>query len=65
MLIAARQGLALRQRVQPDLTLSPALAAMQAELNDRIALVDEDRALDRDLQNLLTALRTRAWRLYD
>ena len=65
MLIAARQGLALRQRVQPDLTLSPALATMQADLNDRIALVDEDRALDRDLQNLLSALRTRAWRLYE
>jgi len=65
MLIAARQGLALRQRVQPDLVLSPALAAMQADLNDRIALVDEDRALDGDLQRLLTAIRSGAWILYD
>ena len=65
MLIAARQGLALRQRVQPDLVLSPALAAMQADLNDRMALVDEDRALDGDLQRLLTAIRSGAWSLYD
>ena len=66
MLIAARQGLALRQRVQPDLILSPALAAMQLELNERIALVDEDRALDGDLQRLLTAIRSGVWsKLYD
>jgi len=64
MLIAARQGLALRAR-QQDLALSPALAAMQADLAQRIALVEEDRALDGDLQALLVALRAQAWSLYE
>jgi len=64
MLIAARQGLALRAR-QHDLSLSPALAAMQADLTQRIALVEEDRALDADLQALLSALRAEAWSLYE
>ena len=65
MLIAARQGLALRERMQP-LALSPALAAWQADLSDRIALIEEDRALDVDLQSLLVAIRARAWsNLYD
>jgi histidine ammonia-lyase len=65
MLIAARQGLSLRLRQQQDLALSPALATMLADLEDRIALVVEDRALDRDLQNLLSALRSRTWSLYE
>ena len=65
MLIAARQGLALRRRLEPALPVSPALAAFQADLEARIALVVEDRALDRDLQSLLLALRQGAWTLYD
>jgi len=64
MLIAARQGLSLRQRDQA-LALSPALAAMQEDLEGRIALVEEDRALDADLQKLLVALRARSWSLYE
>jgi len=64
LLIAARQGIALRERIEP-LALSPALAAWQAELADRIALIEEDRALDAELQQLLAALRARAWRLYE
>jgi len=63
MLIAARQGLALRARAQ-DLQLSPALSAMQQDLETRIELVVEDRALDRDLQTLLVAIREGAWPLY-
>jgi len=63
MLIAARQGLALRAREQA-LQLSPALAAMQRELEQRVELIVEDRALDRDLQQLLIALREGAWKLY-
>jgi len=65
MLIAARQGLSLRLQQQQDLALSPALASMLADLEDRIALVVEDRALDRDLLNLLSALRSRTWSLYE
>ena len=56
MLIAGRQALALRQRLQP-LHLTPALAGLFNALCARIAFVDEDRALDSDLQRLLTALR--------
>jgi histidine ammonia-lyase len=56
MLIAGRQALALRQRLQP-LHLTPALAGLFDALCARIAFVDEDRALDADLQRLLTALR--------
>ena len=63
MLIAARQGLALRERLGA-LNLTPALASWQAELNERIALIDEDRALDRDLQALLADIRAPKWDLY-
>ncbi|MBK1711185.1 HAL/PAL/TAL family ammonia-lyase [Rubrivivax gelatinosus] len=63
MLIAARQGLLLRERLDPALPLAPELAAFRADLDDRIAPVVEDRALDADLQRLLAALRERAWRL--
>jgi histidine ammonia-lyase len=64
MLIAARQGLALRCRTNGESTLSHALAAMQSDLEDRIALLIEDRALDDDLQSLLAAIRSEAWSLY-
>ncbi|WP_141325826.1 histidine ammonia-lyase [Myxococcus sp. AB025B] len=65
MLIAARQGIALRQRVAQGLNLTASLASMQAELEQRIPLVVEDRALDRELQVLLGAIRAREWRLYE
>ncbi len=64
MLIAARQALALRRRADAQLTLGPALAAFHAELENRIALVVEDRALDAELQHLLAALREPAWSPY-
>jgi histidine ammonia-lyase len=63
MLIAARQGLALRQRIDQALVLGPELKAFQSDLEGRIALVEEDRALDGDLQRLLAAIRERAWSL--
>jgi histidine ammonia-lyase len=62
-LIASRQGLALRERQVP-LALTPALAAMQADLADRLALIVEDRALDRELHGLIDAIRAQAWSLY-
>lgn len=64
MLIAARQGLELRRRLQ-DVPLEPALAAFLADLERRIALVEEDRALDADLRRLCGAIRERAWTLYE
>jgi histidine ammonia-lyase len=62
-LIAARQGLALRERQAP-LALTPALAAMQDDLAARLPLIDEDRALDKELVALIDAIRTQAWSLY-
>ena len=64
MLIAARQGLALRQRIAPGLALPAPLAAMQGDLEARIPLIDEDRALDRELRALVEAIRSRSWGLY-
>ena len=64
MLIAARQAVVLRQRVQADV---PVGATMQAWIDDvaaRVPLVEEDRALDQDLQRLLTDIRDRVWSLY-
>jgi histidine ammonia-lyase len=62
MLITARQGLALRRRLEPTLVLSAPLAAFEAELTDLIAFVAEDRALDTDLQALLTRQRGGHWK---
>lgn len=64
MLIAARQGIALRRRLDPQLSLSPGLAAMQGELEDQIALIVEDRALDKELVALVAAIRAEHWALY-
>lgn len=65
MLIAARQGVALRRRLQDGLELGAALDAFLADLEVRIALVDEDRALDSDLRRLVQAIRARSWELYE
>lgn len=64
MLVAARQGLALRRRMG-NLPLQPELAAFLEDLSARIPLVEEDRALDRELLQLCAAIRERAWRLHE
>ena len=64
MLIAARQAVHLRQRVQPDVPVGATLQVWLDDLNERIALVEEDRALDQDLQRLLVDIRNQAWKLY-
>jgi histidine ammonia-lyase len=64
MLIAARQGLELRHRANAQLALSPALAQFFGELQARIPLVVEDRALDADLHRLLASMRADAWNVY-
>ena len=65
MLIAARQGVALRERVGMNATLHGDLAAMYQDLCGRIALVEEDRALDGELRSLLDDIRSQRWSLYD
>ncbi|MDV3470103.1 aromatic amino acid ammonia-lyase [Stenotrophomonas sp. C3(2023)] len=64
MLVAARQGLALRQRAGMNAQLGATLAAMYEDLGSRIALVEEDRALDRELRDLLVEIRRERWELY-
>ena len=63
MLIAARQALALRRRLQP-LDLTPPVASMFDALCAAIDCVDEDRALDGDLQRVLSGIRDGNWRPY-
>ncbi|WP_291591436.1 HAL/PAL/TAL family ammonia-lyase [Comamonas sp. UBA7528] len=64
MLIAARQAVTLRQRVQADVPVGAAVRSWIADLAARVPLVEEDRALDQDLQRLLVDIRDRAWSLY-
>ena len=64
MLVAARQGIALRC-AQDGVVPGAVLQRFQADLERRIPFVAEDRALDADLIALLVALRSRAWSLYD
>ena len=66
MLVAARQGLALRREATgDDAAFGPALAAFSSDLEARIAFVDEDRALDGELRALVAAIRARCWSLHD
>ncbi len=65
MLIAARQAIGLRQRIDSGLVLSPALAEIHADLSARVALIVEDRALDGELRNLVAQIRAEAWSLYE
>jgi histidine ammonia-lyase len=64
LLIAVRQGVWLRCRVNPEAGAPPALAAMMAALEADIAPVLEDRRLDPELRLLLGRIRDQAWRLY-
>ncbi|KRG71153.1 HAL/PAL/TAL family ammonia-lyase [Pseudoxanthomonas dokdonensis] len=65
MLIAARQGIELRQRQQHAALLGDTARQMFEDLRDRIALIEEDRALDGELHALVAALRRRDWSLYE
>lgn len=65
MLIAARQACVLRERIAPGKPLGSAPAGMLTDLCQRIALVEEDRALDGELRLLLNDVRERRWSLYD
>ena len=64
LLVTARQGIALRRRLQPDLTMTPVLDEMYADLEARVPLIVEDRALDGELRALLAGIRAEAWELY-
>lgn len=65
MLIAARQGIELRQRVAgPQSELRDEPASMYEDLRQRIPLIEEDRALDGELRALLDDIRGERWALY-
>jgi histidine ammonia-lyase len=64
LLVTARQGIALRRRVQTDLKMTPVLEQMFSDLEERIPLIVEDRALDHELRALLVAIRAESWELY-
>lgn len=63
MLIASRQAMELRHRLQP-VRLTPSLSAMFTALRAAIRFVEEDRALDVDLQRLLREMRDGDWQPY-
>lgn len=58
--LGCHQALALRQR--EDMALPPAVDAFARSLG--LEFVDEDRALDGELRDLLRDMRTRKWDLY-
>jgi histidine ammonia-lyase len=65
LLITVRQGVWLRQRLQPDHRLHAALTAMMTELAADVPEVREDRRLEPDLRLLIERIRAQAWKLYD
>ncbi len=65
LLISVRQALELRLRATPGSTLAPEFEAMYTDLCARVAFLDEDRALDGTLVELMSAIGDQAWSLYD
>ncbi|WP_028238180.1 HAL/PAL/TAL family ammonia-lyase [Stutzerimonas azotifigens] len=63
-LLAANQGVWLRQREAGARPLPEPLAAMRAQLAADFPPVVEDRALEGELRLCLARIRARAWRLY-
>jgi histidine ammonia-lyase len=63
LVIAVRQGVELRGRVQ-TLALSAPLAEHLERLGEAVPLIGEDRALESDLRHVLSLIDREAWRLY-
>jgi histidine ammonia-lyase len=59
MLVAARQGLHLREQVGPAPTMSSALQRFVGQLAERVPVLEEDRALDAELRTLVSDLQAR------
>src|SRR5690606_14865047 len=64
-LIAANQGVWLRQREAAARPLPAPLADMRSQLGEDFPPLIEDRALEAELRLCLQRIRTRYWRLYD
>ena len=63
MLIAARQALELRLQIS-KLPLPTPLRDFLNKLSKALPLVVEDRALDKELQQLIHGIRTGKWAVY-
>jgi histidine ammonia-lyase len=64
LLIATRQGVWLRRRLNPSAALSAPLTSMVTALSADIPVVEEDRRLEPELRLLLERIHERAWSLY-
>ena len=64
-LIAARQGVWLRCRLNPSVAWSLPLQKMFDVLSSDIEVVEEDRALEPELRLLLGRIRKKTWNLYE
>jgi histidine ammonia-lyase len=64
LLIATRQGVWLRRRLNPLAALSAPLTSMMTALGADIPVLEEDRRLEPELRLLLERIHKRAWSLY-
>jgi len=65
LLIAVRQGVWLRCRLNRSVPLGASLTNMMDALSTDINVIEEDRRLEPDLRLLLERIRGRAWKLYE
>jgi histidine ammonia-lyase len=65
LLIAVRQGVWLRCRLNRSVAPETALKNMMDALGADIAEIEEDRRLEPDLRLLLERIRDRVWKLYE
>ena len=65
LLIAVRQGVWLRCRLNRSVAPQATFKNMMDTLGADIAVIEEDRKLEPDLRLLLERIRGRAWKLYE
>ncbi len=65
LLISVFQGVHLRLRLPQQASLHPSLASMLQALSHHLTFIEEDRALQPELEQLMAQIRLRAWPLYD
>ena len=65
LLIAVRQGVWLRCRLNRSPPPGTTLKNMMDALGADISVIEEDRRLEPDLRLLLERIRSRSWKLYE
>lgn len=65
LLIAVRQGVSLRMKINPEMQPEPSVKYMLDQLSLNIDEIVEDRRLEPDLRVLLDQLRNRSWKCYE